>query len=107
MSSLTYIYQDFINEKTCIPLFKAMYVLNENGPIFLPNFDINNDPNFYGIINSLLEDMVEMGLYMKRIVDDYPSYNVCTFVFTVARYEMSLNNLWYKKNILLIFTHYR
>lgn len=89
MSSLSYIYEDFKNEKTCITIFKAIYVLNENGPIFSPDFDINNEPNFYGIINSLLEDMVEMGLYMKRIVDDYPSYNVCKFVFTVAGCKMT------------------
>lgn len=84
MSSLKYIYQDLINVKECVAIFMAMYVLNENDPTFLPDFNIDNDPNFYGIISTLLEDIVEMGVYMKRIAEDYPPYNVYKFVFTLC-----------------------
>ncbi|VVC42906.1 Dynein heavy chain, domain-1, partial [Cinara cedri] len=74
--SLKYIHQDLKNVQECTAIFMAMYVLNEKGPIFSPDFNINNSPNFYGIIDSLLEDIVEMGLHMKRIAEDYPPYNV-------------------------------
>lgn len=54
----------------------ASYLLNDNGPKFSPNLEIDNDPNVFGLVNSLLDDMVEMGSCMERIADNYPSYYV-------------------------------
>lgn len=60
-------------------MFLVVYFLdNDNFPRFSPNLEIEDEPNFLGLVTSLLEDMVEMGSYMERIADSYPSYNVKT-----------------------------
>jgi len=62
-------------------LFVASYLLNDDGPYFSPNFEIDNDSSFFGLMNSLLEDIVKMGLYMERIADNYPPYCVKFYLF--------------------------
>lgn len=66
-------------------IFMVLYLLNDKSlesihgslePTFLPNLDIENEPNLLSIINSLLDDMVEMGLCIERIDENYPPYNV-------------------------------
>lgn len=52
------------------------YRLDNNGPRFSPDLEIDSDVHLLGLINSLLEDMVEMGSQMKRIADGNPPYNV-------------------------------
>jgi len=54
----------------------ASYLLNDDGPHFSPNFEIDKEPNFLGLVNSLLEDMVETGSCMERIADGCPPYYV-------------------------------
>jgi len=55
----------------------VVYLLDYNNlPRFSPNLEINDEPNFIGMVTSLLEDLVEMGSYMERIADSYPPYNV-------------------------------
>lgn len=46
------------------------------GPRFFPNLETEIEPNFFGLIKSLLDDIVEMGSYMERIDKNYPPYNV-------------------------------
>lgn len=53
-----------------------VYFLSTDGPHFSPNLEIDYNPNFYGLIHSLLQDMVEMASCMDRIADGYPPYNV-------------------------------
>jgi len=61
-------------------IFNVSFILDINGPRFSPNLEIDSDLNLFGLINSLLEDIVEMGLYMERIADGYPSYDVKLYI---------------------------
>lgn len=74
--SLRYIDQDINTSKESMPLFIVVYLLNYDGPCFSPNLEIDSVPNFYGLVNSLLEDMVETNSHMEKIADGYPPYNV-------------------------------
>jgi len=76
----------YINDEITIPngslaIFIVVYLLDTNNfPRFSPNLEIDDEPNFYGSVTSLLEDMVEMGSYMERVADSYPPYNVKMFI---------------------------
>jgi len=75
--SLKYINDEITMPNGSLAIFIVIYFLNnDNFPHFSPNLEIDDEPNFYGLVTSLLEDMVEMGLYMERIADSYPPYNV-------------------------------
>jgi len=52
--------------------------------------EIDDEPNLYGLVTSLLEDMVEMGLCMKRIADSYPPYNVKMFIWCMHVFKYNL-----------------
>jgi len=52
--------------------------------------EIDDEPNFYGLVTSLLEDMVEMGSYMERIADSYPPYNVKMFIWCMHALKYNL-----------------
>lgn len=69
-------------------MFLVVYFLdNDNFPRFSPNLEIEDEPNFSGLVTSLLEDMVEMGSYMERIADSYPSYNVKTLILSMYLFK--------------------
>jgi len=57
-------------------IFYVTYLLSSNGPHFFPDLEINKDTNFFELVNSLLNDMIEMGSFMERISDECPSYSV-------------------------------
>lgn len=57
----------------------AVYLLNNDGPGFSPDLEIDNEPNLLGLINSILNDIVEMGSSMERIADGCPPYNVINY----------------------------
>ncbi|VVC32244.1 Hypothetical protein CINCED_3A002285 [Cinara cedri] len=76
LCSLKYIFQDEENLKETTPIFVAVYLLKNNGPRFSPDLEIDNKPNLLGLINSLLNDIIEMGSSMERIADGCPPYNV-------------------------------
>ncbi|XP_025202252.1 dynein beta chain, ciliary-like, partial [Melanaphis sacchari] len=77
LCSLKYINDEIITLNGSSAIFLVVYFLdNNNLPRFSPNLEINDEPNFIGLVTSLLEDTVEMGSYMERIADNYPSYNV-------------------------------
>jgi len=68
------------NPNGSLAIFIVVYLLdNDNLPRFSPNLEIDDEPNFHGLVTSLLEDIVEMGSYMERIADSYPPYNVKMF----------------------------
>lgn len=50
------------------------------GPRFSPNLETEIEPHFFGLIKSLLDDIVDMGSYMERIDKNYPPYNVILFI---------------------------
>lgn len=79
------------NTSKSTPIFIVRYLLNDKSlesksltgslePFFSPGLEIENEPNLFGLINSLLEDMVEMGSYIERVADNYPPYNVSTYL---------------------------
>lgn len=78
--SLNYIGQDISGLKESTAIFNVSYLLSNDGPHFSPNLEIDSEPNFFGLVSSLLEDMVEIGSHMKRIADGYPPYNVIFFI---------------------------
>lgn len=57
-------------------LFMVTYILKILGPIFSPSLEIGDDPYLLELINSLIEDIVNLGSCMERIFDEYPPYNV-------------------------------
>lgn len=57
----------------------AVYLLNNDGPRFSPDLEIDNEPNMFGLINSILDDIVEMGSSMDRIADGCHPYNVIIY----------------------------
>lgn len=69
-------------------LVMVEYILNDNGPRFSPDLEIDSEVHLLGLINSLLEDMIEMGSRMKRIADGYPPYNVEFFFFFYDRIKL-------------------
>jgi len=69
----------------------VVYLLdNDNLPRFSPNLEIDDEPNFYELITSLLEDMVEMGFYMERIADNYPPYNVKMLIWRMHLFKYNI-----------------
>jgi len=75
-----------------LAIFIVVYLLdNNNFPRFSPNLEIDDEPNFFGLFTSLLEDMVEMGLYMERIADSYPPYNVKILILRIQYYIFKYN----------------
>lgn len=74
--SLRYIDENVKNKKHNMPFFMVSYLLNNDGPQFSPNLKKENDPNFFGLVNSLLESTAEIGSCMERIDDGRPSYYV-------------------------------
>jgi len=66
---------------------------NDNFPRFSPHLEIDDEPNFLGLVTSLLEDMVEMGSYMERIADSYPPYNVKCLILNIHIY-LNVNFLY-------------
>lgn len=74
--SLDYLEKHIINVQQPRELFLIAYNLNNEGPYFEPNLDVNSEPNFFGLIINLIEDIIEMGSYMERIDSNYPPYNV-------------------------------
>lgn len=74
-----------------LAIFIVIYLLDtDNLPRFSPNLEIDDEPNFYGLVTSLLEDMVEMGSYMERIADSYPPYNVKMFISCMHVFKYNL-----------------
>lgn len=71
-----YIDQDIKSVKGSTTLFMVLYLLTASGPCFSPSLVINDDQNFFALLNSLLDDMVDMGSYMNRIANEYPPYHV-------------------------------
>lgn len=56
---------------------KSLESMNKSlKPFFSPSLEIENEPNLFGLINLLLNDMVNMGSYIERIAENYPPYNV-------------------------------
>lgn len=72
------------SENRSTPIFMVTFLLNDKldetnallGPRFSPNLETEFEPHFFGLIKSLLDDIVEMGSYMERIDKNYPPYNV-------------------------------
>lgn len=59
-----------------MPIFMVVFLLEKSGATFSPDLKTDNEPNFFGLVSSLLEDMIEIGSCMERIADEYPPYNV-------------------------------
>lgn len=82
--SLKYIDEGMKNVKRAPPIFMITFFLYDKSeetyvspsPRFSPNLETENEPHFFGLIKSLLDDIVDMGLYMERIDKNYPPYNV-------------------------------
>jgi len=71
-----------------LAIFIVIYLLdNDNFPRFSPNLEIDHELNFYGLVTSLLEDMVEMGSYMERVADSYPPYNVKMLIWCMHLFK--------------------
>lgn len=58
----------------------VVYLLNNDGPQFFPDLEIDNEPNLLGLINSILNDIIEMGSSMKRIANGLSAYNVVFYL---------------------------
>lgn len=70
-------------------IFMVRYLLDDKSlgrmnksltPFFSPNLEIENEPNLFGLINLLLDDMINMGSYIERIAENYPPYNVILYL---------------------------
>lgn len=57
-------------------IFYVTYFLSSSGPHFFPDLEINKDTNFLELVNSLLNDMIEMGSFMERISEECLPYSV-------------------------------
>lgn len=79
------------NAKKASPIFMVTFFLYDKseetqelpGPRFSPNLETEFEPHFFGLIKSLLDDIVEMGSYMERIDKKYPPYNVKSFIHKI------------------------
>lgn len=71
-----YIDKDVRNEKGSLPIFMVLYFFDGNTPSFLPGLKISSSPNLYGLISSMLEDIIAIASCMERVAENYPPYNV-------------------------------
>jgi len=74
--SIQYIERDVKDEKESMPIFMVVFLLDKKGATFSPDLKTDNEPNFFGLMSALLEDMIEIGSCVERIADEYPPYNV-------------------------------
>lgn len=83
--SIEYIVENIENTKQNMPFLMASYVLNNDGPQFSPDLNVDNNESFSGLVNSLLESIPEMGSCMERIDNSQPSYYVIYFIYIIFK----------------------
>lgn len=83
--SFQYIDREMKNIHKSKAIFTVNYLLDDKSlegargslkPFFSPNLEIENEPNLFGLIHLLLDDIVNMGSCIERISENYPPYNV-------------------------------